>query len=148
MYVNFTQKKNYMRVLASLFILCVGFGVVAQTTGAEEVQNGPRITFTESAHNFGDITQGDRVTHVFKYENTGNEPLIRSDVRTTCGCTATNWDREPLAPGATAEITVNFNSRGKMGMQNKVVTILSNAINSTERVKITTNVLAPAPVDQ
>lgn len=136
-----------MRVLASLFILCIGFGVVAQSADAEESQNGPRITFSESTHAFGDIYQGDKVTHTFAYENTGNEALVISDVRTTCGCTATNWSREPLAPGESSEITVNFNSRGKMGMQNKVVTIMSNAVNSTERIKITTNVL-PAKTDE
>ncbi len=135
-----------MRVLASLFVLCIGFGVIAQTATADTPQNGAKIAFSESSFDFGDITQGDRVTHTFAYENTGNEPLILSDVKTTCGCTATNWDREPLAPGETAEITVNFNSRGKMGMQNKVVTIMSNAVNSTERVKIVTNVLKPEPV--
>lgn len=130
-----------MRVLASLFILCVGFGVVAQSTEDEEVLQGPKITFTESAHDFGEIFQGDRVTYTFTYENTGNEALVLSDCKTTCGCTATNWDREPLAPGETAEITVNFNSRGKMGMQNKVVTIMSNATNNVEKIRITCNVL-------
>ncbi|MEQ8473194.1 MAG: DUF1573 domain-containing protein [Marinoscillum sp.] len=132
-----------MRVLASLFILCIGFGVVAQSSDTEETQSGPKITFSESTHAFGDIYQGDRVTHTFSYENSGNEALIISDVRTSCGCTATNWSREPLAPGESADITVNFNSRGKMGMQNKIVTIMSNAVNSTERIKITANILPP-----
>lgn len=134
-----------MRVLASLFVLCIGFGVLAQSTeeAAESTQSGPKITFKVKRHDFGDINQGDRVTHTFTYENTGNEPLILSNVNTTCGCTATNWDREPLAPGATADITVNFNSRGKSGIQNKTVTISSNAVNSTERISITANVLMP-----
>lgn len=136
-----------MRVLASLFILCIGFGVVAQSTETETSQQGPRITFAEATHDFGEINQGDRVTYTFSYENTGNEPLILSDVRTTCGCTATNWSREPLAPGEKSEITVNFNSRGKVGMQNKVVTITSNAINNSERIKITANVIQK-PADQ
>ena len=131
-----------MRVLASLFILCVGFGVVAQSADSDtEVVSGPKITFQEATFEFGEITQGDKVTHVFTYENSGNEPLIISNVRTTCGCTATNWEREPLAPGETASITVNFNSAGKMGIQTKVVTIMSNAVNSTERVVIKANVL-------
>jgi len=134
-----------MRVLASLFVLCIGFGVIAQTAAQEAQESGAKIAFSETTFDFGDITQGDRVTHTFAYENTGNEPLILSDVKTTCGCTATNWDREPLAPGESAEITVNFNSRGKMGVQNKVVTILSNASNSSAKVKIVTNVLAPTP---
>lgn len=137
-----------MRVLASLFILCVGFGVVAQSTTEEQLQNGPKITFAEASHDFGDITQGDRVTYVFKYENTGNEPLILSNVRTTCGCTAPNWSREPLAPGESADLTISFNSRGKSGMQNKIITVMSNSVNSEERVKITANVLMPETKDE
>ncbi|WP_421869651.1 DUF1573 domain-containing protein [Marinoscillum sp.] len=129
-----------MRVLASLFILFVGFGVVAQSADEEKDQNGPKITFAEASHAFGDITQGDVVTHIFKYENTGNEALVISNVRTSCGCTAPDWNREPLAPGETAEMTIRFNSRGKMGVQNKIITVLSNAVNSTERIKITANV--------
>ncbi len=131
-----------MRVLASLFILFIGFGVVAQTVDAETDQSGPKITFAEPAHDFGDITQGDVVTHVFKYENTGNEALVISNVRTSCGCTAPDWDREPLAPGATTEMSIKFNSRGKIGIQNKIITITSNAVNSTERIKIKANVMA------
>lgn len=129
-----------MRVLASLFILFIGFGVVAQNADAEKDQNGPKISFEEASYAFGDITQGDVVTHVFNYENTGNEALVISNVRTSCGCTAPDWSREPLAPGETAELTIKFNSRGKMGMQNKIITITSNAVNSTEQVKITANV--------
>lgn len=134
-----------MRVLASLFILCIGFGVVAQTVTEEkkEPENGPKITFQEKSFDFGEINQGDQVSHVFIYENTGNEELKIMGVSTSCGCTASNWSREPLAPGAKAEMTINFNSRGKRNLQNKIVTITSNAVNATERIKITANVLVP-----
>ncbi len=136
-----------MRVLASLFILCIGFGVLAQSTEEETSDSGAKITFKETVHEFGEINQGDVVTHVFEYENTGNEPLIISNVRTSCGCTAPNWSREPLAPGELGELTIRFNSRGKSGMQNKIITITSNAQNSQERVRITGNVLRPAPAE-
>ena len=66
-------------------------------------------------------------------------------IRTTCGCTAPEWPREPIAPGKTAKIKVVFNSAGKMGMQNKVITVMSNAVNNPERVKIVTNVMPPDP---
>ncbi|WP_277477749.1 DUF1573 domain-containing protein [Catalinimonas alkaloidigena] len=103
--------------------------------------DGPQVTFAKSSHDFGDIQQGDKVNYVFEFENTGTEPLILSNVLTTCGCTATSWPREPLAPGERGEIAVSFNSAGKMGKQNKVVTVVSNAVNAQERVKIITNVL-------
>ena len=105
--------------------------------------SGPEITFFEESYDFGDIVQGDKVEHTFEFENTGNEPLILSNVLTTCGCTATNWPRDPIAPGKQSEITVSFNSTGKMGRQNKVVTVLSNANNPQAKVRIVTNILPP-----
>lgn len=107
-----------------------------------EVVTGPSITFEEVAHEFGDIYQGDVVEHVFAFENTGTEPLIITNVQTTCGCTAPSWPRDPIAPGQTNEIKVRFNSAGKMGRQNKVITIISNATASSSQIKIVTNVLA------
>ena len=106
---------------------------------------GPQITFTETSFDFGDIVQGDRVEHVFEFENSGNEALFLTDVRTTCGCTAPEWPREPVAPGTTASLKVVFNSAGKIGIQNKVITVLSNAVNNPARVKIVTNVLREKP---
>lgn len=135
--------------MKKLIALLVGVGVllVAQAYAQqaskknEEKVEGPQITFVESTHDFGDIEQGTKVNHVFEFENSGTEPLVLSNVLTTCGCTATSWPREPIAPGEGGEIAVSFNSAGKMGKQNKVVTVVSNAVNSQERVKIITNVL-------
>ena len=132
-----------MKYLASL--LLVGFAFFATAQEEEEPMRGPRISFTENSFDFGEITQGTKVEHVFEFENVGNEPLILSDVRTTCGCTAPEWPRDPIAPGKKARLKVVFNSTGKMGMQNKVITVMSNAVNNPERVKIVTNVTPPDP---
>lgn len=130
-----------MKYLASLMLVGITFFATAQEES--EPMTGPKIYFAEKSYDFGEITQGDRVEHVFSFENVGNEPLILSDVRTTCGCTAPEWPREPIAPGEKSKIKVVFNSAGKMGMQNKVITVMSNAVNNPERFKIVTNVLAP-----
>ena len=104
------------------------------------------ITFEKTTQEFGDIKQGQSVTAVFKFKNTGKAPVILSNVQTTCGCTVPTWTREPIAPGKTAEINATFNSAGKMGMQNKVITVFSNAKNSQTQVSIVCNVLpADAP---
>ncbi len=129
-----------MKYLAT--ILLVGFAFLAPAQ-EEEPMTGPKIVFSEKSFNFGDISQGDRVEHIFEFENVGNEPLILSDVRTTCGCTAPEWPKEAVLPGEKAKVKVVFNSVGKMGMQNKVITVMSNAVNNPERVKIVTNVLPP-----
>ena len=101
--------------------------MAAQQIGQD---TGPKISWEVSTHDFGDIIQGDRVEKVFKFTNTGSEPLIITNVQVSCGCTLPkNWPRDPVVPGAKGELTVAFNSAGKFGKQNKVVTIVSNSVN-------------------
>ncbi len=124
-------------------LLLIGFSFLAMAQEEEIPMTGPKIAFTEKSFDFGEIMQGDRVEHIFEFENKGTEPLILSDIRTTCGCTVSEWPREPIAPGKKSNIKVRFNSTGKKGLQNKIVTVMSNAVNNPERVKIVTNVLTP-----
>ena len=135
-------------ILAICLLTIIGFSALAQdaTPVVEEEKmslDGPYIAFFEKSFDFKDINQGDKVEHVFEFENSGTTPLVISNVMTTCGCTAPDWPREPIAPGATSSIKVVFNSRGKVGRQNKVITIVSNATNNPEKIKIVTNVLVP-----
>lgn len=133
-----------MKYLASLLLVGVSlFGFAQETEQEEAPMTGAKIYFEVKSNDFGEITQGDKVEYTFEFENVGNEPLILSDVRTTCGCTAPEWPKEPIAPGGSAKLRVVFNSAGKMGMQNKVITVMSNAVNSPERVKIVANVMPP-----
>ena len=102
-----------------------------------------KISFKETVHDFGTINQGEKVAYTFEYTNTGVAPLVLSNVQTTCGCTASQWSRSPLAPGKTGKLSATFDSKGKVGRQNKVITIFSNAANAEERVRIVVNVLPP-----
>ena len=129
----------------ALFVLIGLFAFVSQ---AQEAENeapvvGAYLVFDESEFDFGDIHQGDQVEHVFNFQNQGTKPLILSNVATTCGCTAPYWPKEPIPPGEKGEIKVKFNSSGKMGRQNKIITVYSNSSQSMTRVKIVTNVLPP-----
>ena len=126
------------KLLFAVTIAFMAFSVQAQD---EKEVDGPVITFEESSKDFGDIKQGDKVEHTFKLENTGNAPLIISNVAATCGCTVPNWPKEPITPGKTAQIKVSFNSAGKMGKQNSVVRIYSNATEPIEKVSMISNVL-------
>jgi hypothetical protein len=129
--------KKYLLLIVVLGFVAQGF---AQQTAA---QNGPVITFEKKTHDFGDIVQGDKVEETFKFTNTGTEPLILTNVQVTCGCTTPKgWPRDPIMPGGKGELTVAFNSAGKMGKQNKVVTVVSNAVNADgSQISFTTNVL-------
>ncbi|SFB85484.1 Protein of unknown function [Flexibacter flexilis DSM 6793] len=105
--------------------------------------NKPYITFEQPTRDFGDIVQGEKVSHTFKFQNAGTQPLIISNVQTTCGCTVPEWPKEPIPPGNTGLISATFNSANKSGIQQKVITIYSNAANDQATVKILANVLPP-----
>ena len=86
----------------------------------------PVITFKENAWDFGTITEGERVEHTFKFKNTGNADLVISSAKASCGCTIPSPPKEPIAPGESSEIKVEFNSAGKSDMVTKDITILAN----------------------
>jgi hypothetical protein len=96
----------------------------AQTAAA----NAPKtsIKFDEMSYDFGDLTQGDEVHHSFTFTNTGVNPLIITAAKGSCGCTVSTYPKEPIAPGAKANIEVNFNSSGKKDLQDKTVTVSAN----------------------
>lgn len=124
-----------------MLLVVAAFAQQKEKKTATAAVNGPQITFQESEFNFGDIAQGEKAEHIFTFKNTGTAPLVLSNVLTTCGCTASEWPKEPVAPGKSAQIKVTFNSAGKMGVQNKVITIVSNAVNAQEQVKMVGNVV-------
>jgi hypothetical protein len=109
---------------------------------------GAVISWDKGTFDFGDVTEGDKVSHTFKFTNTGNTPLVLTNVEVTCGCTTPKgWPRDPIAPGSTGELTVAFNSTGKSGKQNKVITVTSNSVGTTNQVVITVNVMAKKQPD-
>ena len=89
--------------------------------------DAPKMKFEKDAYDFGTIEQGEKVHYDFKFTNTGKTPLIISDATATCGCTVPEFPRTPIKPGEDGIIKVVFDSQGKIGVQDKVVTITSNA---------------------
>ena len=100
----------------------------------------PTFKFSEESFDFGTITEGDVVDHVFSFVNEGDAPLIISSATASCGCTVPVWPKAPIAPGEQAEIKVQFNSRSKPGVQNKTVTVTANTYPKVTRLKIKANV--------
>ncbi|MCX2575437.1 DUF1573 domain-containing protein [Pedobacter sandarakinus] len=103
--------------------------------------NAPIIVFEREVFDFGKLEQGEMVTHEFNFKNTGKSPLIISNATATCGCTVPQIPGEPILPGKDGKIKVVFNSTGKMGMQDKVVTVTSNANPATTTVHLVGEVL-------
>lgn len=89
-------------------------------------QNEPELAFDHIIHDFGIISEGERVEHTFRFENTGESDLVISSCKASCGCTIPDWPREPIVPGEKGEIKVVFNSAGKSGLVTKDITILAN----------------------
>ncbi|MFM1932938.1 MAG: hypothetical protein RL226_2241 [Bacteroidota bacterium] len=104
----------------------------------------PVVTFEEDVFDFGRIAEGEVVTHVFRFENTGKAPLVLTAVEVSCGCTAAkDWPKEPIAPGGEGTIEVSFNSNDKLGKQNKSITVISNARPSKTIITMRGEVVGP-----
>jgi hypothetical protein len=99
---------------------------VTSTTVSTPSADAPVLTFEKESFDFGKIKQGESVQYDFKFTNTGKTPLIIADATATCGCTVPEIPKEPIMPGAAGSIKVVFNSAGKMGVQDKVITVTSN----------------------
>lgn len=101
--------------------------------------------FVKESFDFGQITAGEKVSYDFKFTNIGKTPLIITSATATCGCTVPDYPKEPVAPGAEGIIKVVFDSAGKLGMQNKVITITANTVPEITEVSILGNVVNANP---
>lgn len=108
-------------------------------------KNAPDFKFEVEEYNFGSIKQGEKVTYDFAFTNTGKEPLIITAANGSCGCTVPSYPKEPIGKSGKGVIHVEFNSTGKMGMQDKTVTLTSNSKSGAKVLHLKGNVEAPAP---
>ena len=104
----------------------------------------PKLILQQSNYDFGDIQQGEKVSHIFVLSNGGGDLLKISNVSASCGCTAAAPEKNELGPGESTNLNVTFNSAGRMGKQSKTVRIYSNDPNNPEMLlSITGNVITP-----
>lgn len=117
--------------MKKLFLLC--FVIVPMLVFGQKA----KIEFTTTSHNFGKISEtGGNAVFDFVFKNTGNVPLILTNVRAGCGCTTPEWSSEPIAPHATGVIKVSYNPLRRPGAFTKSVTVNSNAENSVVSLTI------------
>ncbi|HRV88892.1 MAG TPA: DUF1573 domain-containing protein [Prolixibacteraceae bacterium] len=133
-----------MRTLFSIFFLMVlaGFSLSAQpqvTTAKEGTEAKPAIEFPVRMHDFGKVKSGDQAFYYFVFTNSGEAPLVISNVRSSCGCTVPQWPRVPILGGQSDSIRVEYNTRIK-GSFNKTITVFSNATGSGVGLVIKGNV--------
>jgi hypothetical protein len=118
------------------------------TAGDNKNTELPELTFQKSVHDFGKITQGERVRTEFKFTNTGKSNLIISDARGSCGCTVPDWPKEPIKPGGEGAVKVEFNSEGKSGLMEKTVTIVTNCEPATRVIRIKAEIIVAQSSNQ
>lgn len=95
---------------------------------ASFAQNGAKIEFKEETINYGTVTKGeDNGKRIFEFKNTGNEPLIIKDAKSSCGCTIPSFPKNPIPPGGSDKIEVQYNMNP--GPISKTITVTTNAVN-------------------
>lgn len=85
---------------------------------------------------FDDTKEGKQLSHVFKFKNSGDEPLIINDYKVACSCTKAEFSKSPILPGTESEILITFDTNGKHGYQDRVISIYSNANKSPVKLRI------------
>ena len=92
--------------------------------------------FEETVYDWGTLKVGEKMTHIFRFKNTGNQPLVIKDAKTTCGCTVPEKPQAPIEPGKMGELKVVFDSHNKFGTQVKPITVTSNTVPETIQLTI------------
>jgi len=125
------------KIIFSIFVLALVSA--CNNTPAPKVANTTPTTsikFENDVFDFGKIVVGEKINHSFKFKNTGKIPLIISNAVASCGCTVPDWPKLPIKPNESAKIDIVFNTVGKMGLQDKTITITANTQPNTLKVHL------------
>jgi hypothetical protein len=134
--------KNFLIVFFAINI-CLFSGCTQssnkKTEEKDQVGNLPEITFEAIEHDYGTIEYNGNGEYEFVFENTGDSPLVLKNVKTSCGCTASEWSKEPIKEGENGKIKVSYRTNIP-GSFNKSITVYSNASNAVVTLRIKGNV--------
>ena len=138
--------------LSILLLSAASISLFAQetvTTSAKDTgkKDGPVATFDKTVNDFGDIAQGIPKEAVFTLTNDGNEPLLISYAKASCGCTNLKYSQDPILPKKSTEISATYNAAAP-GNFIKTITIQTNADENKVILQIKGNVIPkeqPAP---
>jgi hypothetical protein len=115
----------------------------AAAAATEEKNTQPsKISWKEDSYNFGDIEKGKPVSHEFTFKNTTDQTILITNVKASCGCTATNYTKTPIKPGETGSVTATYNAHS-VGSFNKTVTVTTNDSDVKKVLIIKGKVLTP-----
>lgn len=118
----------------------VGPATTEAATPAQSNQPSTSLALSESNFDFGNIKKGDKVEHVYEVTNTGKNPLVISEVKPGCGCTAPDFTKEPILPGKKGKITLHFDSSSFDGNVQKYADVYANVEKSPIKLTFTANI--------
>jgi len=126
--------------------LLLGFmvaGFMASETVSAQAVLGPKISYEQDYVDYGEVEYGGPRERVWKFKNTGKEPLMITNAVGSCGCTVPSFPKEPIMPGQTAEIKINYDTN-RPGPIAKTVTVTTNEPegSNTHVIKVKGNVKA------
>ena len=135
-----------MKKLVIVLSMCLAFlattsysqvNTLKSSNNNEAVKNShaPYMQFDKLVHDYGQVMENGDGTCEFTVTNSGKEPLILTDAKSSCGCTVPEWPKSPILPGKSAQIKVTYKT-SRIGLINKSVTITSNASNSPVVLRI------------
>lgn len=121
--------------LIATILLFVGCSQSENKKKESKEENLPEITFEAIEHDYGSIEYNGNGEYEFVFENTGDSPLVLKNVKTSCGCTASEWPKEPIEEGENGKIKVSYKTTIP-GNFNKSITVYSNASNAVVTLRI------------
>jgi hypothetical protein len=134
------------KAILSFSLILLATFVFAQTDESPEPvsADGPQLEVNKEVHDYGTIEQGSNGGCEFIVTNSGNAPLILNRCKGSCGCTVPECSGEPIAPGETTVIKVNYDTK-RIGPINRSVTIESNATNTKVKIIKIKGTIVKAP---
>jgi hypothetical protein len=123
-------------------LFCLAFIMAGAMTAASQTTAGPVMTFKATTIDYGKIQKGSDPVRKFEFTNTGNEPLIIKSAKGSCGCAKPTYPQEPIMPGETLTIDVNYDTN-RPGHFNKTVTLTTNETPDTHTLTIKGEMLVP-----
>jgi hypothetical protein len=139
------------RFISVICLVCLIFSCNIRNTrklpavlgsGVAQFHDSTSVQMIDSAYNFGNVTDGEKVEYSYRFRNTGKNPLIISSAVASCGCTVPEKPEKPIQPGDTGFLKVVFNSQGRVGEAHKTITVVSNAFPNFPELQLTGQVVA------
>lgn len=110
--------------------------------GEKDLSTLPKFEFVTTEHDFGKLIEGVKVSFKYKFKNVGGSDLVIIQVKTSCGCTASSFSKDPIPPGGTGVIELTFDSSHQPGKNFKNATVVANTQPNVVELKLRAEVVS------